>query len=165
MNVKQFLSIKKPKARDFAALKVGGNDQYSNLGYAALKNRMKPGDTAKVEDALEVHADRSRVYRWILRGVSVDLAIRKVKTDLEVAARVECARQEREGFDDDEDDKNDEIIVGEFTLIRPHANKVLITKDGEILAEREINNDRHFDNFLAKFRQDGAYRESLTGGA
>jgi hypothetical protein len=62
-------------------------------------------------------------------------------------------------------ERPEEIAVGEFTLIRPHANKVLITKDGEILAEKEINNDRHFENFLAKFHQDKSYRDSLMGGS
>jgi hypothetical protein len=45
-----------------------------------------------------------------------------------------------------------------------YTNKVVITKDGENLAEKEINNDRHFANLLSKFRQDQAYKDSLTGG-
>jgi hypothetical protein len=186
MTVNELLAMKNPKFRDFLALKVGGKDEFSRLGYAALRSRMTEADIIKVEEALEVHADRAKVYRWILRGLPVDYAVRKVKTDLEVAANAKYARQERDFC---EDDKNvdwtfdamrdgedlDEIIhpperpkettVGEFTLVRPHANKVVITKDGEILAEKEINNERHFASFLAKFRQDKAYRDSLTKGA
>jgi len=62
-------------------------------------------------------------------------------------------------------ERPEQIEVVGYTLLRPHTNKVLITRDGEILAEKEINNDRHFEHFLAKFRQDKAYRDSLTGEA
>lgn len=52
-----------------------------------------------------------------------------------------------------------------YTLIRPHTNKVVIVKDGEILAEKEINGDRHYENFLENFRRDGVYRAFCTGGS
>jgi hypothetical protein len=190
MTVPELLAMKDPKFRDFMALKVGGKDEYSRLGYAALKTRMTPDDIAKVEEALELHGERAKVYRWILRGLPVDYAIRRVKTDLEVTANADYAREVEQWLDDYENAEDafkslargeiteqefhddihppkgpDEITVGEFTLIRPHTNKVLISKDGEILAEKEINNDRHFENFLAKFRENETYRKSLTGGA
>src|SRR5436190_63156 len=80
-------------------------------------------------------------------GLPIDLAIRKVKTDMEVAEYARHADEEREfweseGADDvaldairDSEDL-DEVIhpprgtpsveVGGYTLLRPHANKVLI---------------------------------------
>jgi hypothetical protein len=59
MTVKELLAKTNPKFRDFMALKVGGKDEFSRLGYAALRSRMTPDDRAKVEEALEVHAPGS----------------------------------------------------------------------------------------------------------
>lgn len=169
MTIKELLAIKKPTSRDFLALRVGGMDEFSVLGYAALKRRMTPEDIAKVEKGLEIHAERSKVYRWILRGLPVDYAIRKVDADSDVAANSQYARGEDDWWDDEDEThppkQPEEFNVGEFTLIRPHTNKVLITKAGEILAEKEINCDHHFNNFLNKFTHNQAYRDSLTGGA
>ena len=162
MNVKQLLAKTNLKFRDFVALKVGGKDEYSYLGYTALKRRMSAEAMTKTEAALEVHAERAKVYRWILRGLPVDYAIRKVKTDLEVSANAEQAREEEEWWDEERiPAPPEQIEVAGYTLIRPHANKVIITKDGEILAEKEINGDRHFANFAAKFRQDDSYRHAV----
>lgn len=102
MTVQEILAIKNPNFRDFMALRVGGRDQFSQLGYAALKRRMASEATAETEAALEVHADRAKVYRWILWGLPVDYAIRKVKTDLEVAANAQYAEEEQEWWEDDD---------------------------------------------------------------
>lgn len=187
MNVEQILNIPDPRFRDFVALKVGGKDQYSYLGYAALRSQISPTDRRKVEAALEIHADRAKVYRWMLRGLPADYAIRKVKTDLEVSANAQYAQEEREFYQDfdnwdiakdmildgEEDElqamihpskQPDTFAVGDIVLIRQHANKVLITRNGEILSEKEINNDIHFDNFLKKFRHNHSYRDSILKG-
>jgi hypothetical protein len=96
MNVTELLVKPNPKFKDFVALRVGGMDEYSRLGYAELKNRMTPGAIVMTEAALEIHAERAKVYRWVLRGLPVDYAIRKVKTDLEVSANARYAREENQ---------------------------------------------------------------------
>ncbi len=72
--------------RDFAALKVpGGRDQWSMLRIGKLSEAI---DDYEVIDSLtEIFPDsrpRASCYRWILRGLEVDRAVRKVKTDLEI---------------------------------------------------------------------------------
>src|SRR5262245_41274316 len=161
MNVTEFLATLTPKFKDFVALKVGGWDEYSELGYAALRRRMTEGDIAQTEVALQLHANRARVYRWVLRGLPLEYAIRKVETDLEVSAKARRARGEEEWWDDERMAGPVEIEIAGFDLIRVHANKVIVTKDGEIVAEKEVNGDTHFDRFVAKFRTNRLYRDSL----
>jgi hypothetical protein len=57
------------------------------------------------------------------------------------------------------------VEVAGFTLVRRHANKVLVVgSDGEVLCEKEINNEKHWEHFLQKFRDNQVYRNSCIGG-
>lgn len=70
--------------RHFASLKVGGRDQFTPLRLARLKLLVPDSDIVDV--ALD--HDESAVascLRWMLRGLPIDKAIRKVRTDLEIA--------------------------------------------------------------------------------
>lgn len=70
--------------RDFANLKVGGRDQFTPLRLEQLRQQVS--DSRIVEAALD--HDKSAVascLRWILRGLPLEKAIRKVRTDLEIA--------------------------------------------------------------------------------
>jgi hypothetical protein len=123
-----------------------------------------------------------KIYRWYLRGLPTDMAIRKVKTDMEVAENVRYADEEREFWESEaldamkDGDDLAEVIhpskeipsidAAGYTLLRPHANKVLvIAPDGEVLREKEINNEKHWENFLKKFQANEQYRNQLVARA
>ncbi len=70
--------------RDFASLKVGGRDRFTPLKLAELQTLVSDSD---IVDAALDH-DESAVascLRWMLRGLPIEKAIRKVRTDLEIA--------------------------------------------------------------------------------
>jgi hypothetical protein len=166
MNLEAFLHLENPKFKDFMRLKVGGTDSFSKMRYAALRKQLPPEVVAQVDQKFEVHAERAACYRWILRGLTPDLAIHKIKVGLEVEENAREAQFFE--FKDGEEIRYEppgleEVTLGEYVLIRPHANKVVITKDGEVLAEKEINNEKHYQNFLTKFKRDETYRAGLTG--
>ncbi len=75
--------MRRLRFRDFTRLKVGGRDKFSNVRLKRLKE-MVP-DHIEVEAVLEDEKDVASCLRWILRGLPLHKAIRKVKTDLEVA--------------------------------------------------------------------------------
>jgi len=69
--------------QDFMRLKVGGRDEYSGLRLDQLKQLVP--EHLKVAEAIEDEAAIASCLRWMLRGLPLDKAIRKVRTDLEVA--------------------------------------------------------------------------------
>ncbi|MGE3778398.1 MAG: hypothetical protein AB7F89_14520 [Pirellulaceae bacterium] len=69
--------------QDFMRLKVGGRDEYSGLRLDQLKQLVP--EHSKVAEAIEDEAAIASCLRWMLRGLPLDKAIRKVRTDLEVA--------------------------------------------------------------------------------
>jgi hypothetical protein len=76
--------------RDFANLKVGGRDHFTPLRLAELRRLVT--DSQIVDAALD--HDESAVascLRWILRGLPIEKAIRKVRTDLEIAEQARRA--------------------------------------------------------------------------
>jgi hypothetical protein len=185
MTIDQFLKIKTPKFKDFTNLKVGGKDQYSHMRISALRKAV-PTDVLDKGKVLDLsHTEEAKIYRWFLRGLPIDFAIRKVKTDIEVNENVRHADEEREfwesagaediAFDAMKDGEDlDEVIhpsrelpsveVAGYTLIRPHINKVVISSaDGEVLCEKEINNEKHWENFLQKFQASEEYRKECVG--
>lgn len=87
------------KFRDFARLKSGRNDM-SNLRLPQLR-RLVP-DHAAVDAVFEKDAQRASCLRWVLRGLPLDKAIRKVETDAEIAASaIEAHRERRADSDGD----------------------------------------------------------------
>ena len=76
--------------RHFASLKVGGRDRFTPLRLAELRRLVT--DSQIVDAALD--HDESAVascLRWVLRGLPIDKAIRKVRTDLEIAEQARLA--------------------------------------------------------------------------
>lgn len=69
--------------RDFVGLKVGGCDKYSRIRLSRLKELVP--EHAIVAAMIDGDASIASCLRWILRGLSLEKAIRKVKTDQEVA--------------------------------------------------------------------------------
>ena len=70
--------------RHFACLKVGGRDQFTPLRLARLRQLVPDSDIVDVTLDYDESAVAS-CLRWMLRGLPIDKAIRKVRTDLEIA--------------------------------------------------------------------------------
>lgn len=66
----------------------------------------------------------------------------------------------RESREDAPATGTEEVEVAGYLLRRVGKQVAIIGSDGELLAEKEINGQRHWDNFVAKFGRDKAYRES-----
>ena len=74
---------KKARFKDFAALR-SGTDQWSKMRLAGLQEAL--GDQfSHVANSGLPEEQQARHARWILRGLPADLALRKVKTDMEIA--------------------------------------------------------------------------------
>jgi ribonuclease HI len=74
-----------PGFKSFAGLKVGGMDAYSRIKIDDLKKQAGANATTLVRKEFpqdELH--QASALRWMLRGLAADLAIRKVKTDIEL---------------------------------------------------------------------------------
>jgi hypothetical protein len=78
--------------KDFASLR-SGRDAFSRLTLEAL--RVQCGASALVDGALDEDADKAKAYRWIARGLSDWMAVRKVKTDLEITANAKHPKKHR----------------------------------------------------------------------
>lgn len=74
----------KARFRDYAALK-SGTDKWSKMRLPALREAMGDTFSAVTESGLD-EEQQARLARWILRGLPADMALRKVRTDLEIAS-------------------------------------------------------------------------------
>lgn len=73
------------KFKDFMKLK-SGRDKYSGFRKNALLELVEEDVISNKEIKTLEESDKLKVYRWILRGLTTENAIRKVKTDLEVSS-------------------------------------------------------------------------------
>tara|TARA_B100000700_G_scaffold68939_1_gene76347 strand:- start:22300 stop:22890 length:591 start_codon:yes stop_codon:yes gene_type:complete len=88
-NIKKFVDRKnKNKFSDYAKLKTFGRDKYSSMKIDTLKQKINPQTIKKVEKLKFEEKKEAIIYRWIMRGLPDDMAIRKVKVDLEVSSNV-----------------------------------------------------------------------------
>lgn len=72
--------------RDFAALKVPGRrDRFSSMRHAKLRAMLDATAAAAIDARLDEPRHQATAYRWHLRGLDAEKAIRKIKTDLEVS--------------------------------------------------------------------------------
>ncbi|NEN97829.1 MAG: ribonuclease HI family protein, partial [Moorea sp. SIO3I7] len=88
---------KNAKFKDFLKLK-SGRDEFTSKRFPTLKE-MVPSPVQDAIASAMADADEStlaRVYRWYLRGLPVDLAIRKVQVDLEVSENIIQRRQKNQ---------------------------------------------------------------------
>lgn len=75
-----------PSFKAFARLTVGGSDGYSKLALPALQTAAGPVVVASVIAAFPNDRPRqAAVLRWCLRGLAVELAIRKGEVDATIA--------------------------------------------------------------------------------
>jgi hypothetical protein len=71
------------KFHDFKNLK-SGRDEFSRLKLPQLREPFSVADREQVEEAFDDKL-AAQCYRWMLRGLPLNKAIRKVRTDLEVS--------------------------------------------------------------------------------
>jgi hypothetical protein len=75
----------KARFKDYVALR-SGRDAFSSLHLDAL--RAQAGISDLIEGAIVDDVNRAKAYRWIARGLPDWMAVRKVKTDLEITASI-----------------------------------------------------------------------------
>ena len=75
-----------PGFKDLAGLRSGGIDAFSKLVLAALQERVGATAADQVAQALDDPKAQAAALRWVLRGLGVQRAIRKVQVDAEIAA-------------------------------------------------------------------------------
>ncbi len=83
----------KAKFKDFAQLRTGGRDSLSKLTLENLREHY--GINSLVEDAFPDDKDKAKAYRWMGRGLPEEMAVRKVKTDLEVSQNAAHPKRRR----------------------------------------------------------------------
>ncbi|MDK2911836.1 MAG: ribonuclease [Methanolobus sp.] len=88
MQIRELNAHPSPGFKSFAGLKVGGFDRFSRTGLDELREQAgKDASALAVKEFREDERHQASALRWMLRGLAVDLAIRKVKTDIEIASR------------------------------------------------------------------------------
>lgn len=70
--------------KDFMNLKTFGRDSVSSMKESDLIALINPNDIKIIQDENLPKEFQLMAYRWIVRGLQVNYAIRKVKTDMEV---------------------------------------------------------------------------------
>jgi ribonuclease HI len=91
-----------PGFGDFARLRLGGTDELSRLRLVALEQRAVQSDpeqgmraVQQIAAAFDCDAQaRAAVLRWALRGLAIELAIRKGKVDAEIRRNAEQGRKQ-----------------------------------------------------------------------
>ena len=85
----RLLTLKdKAKFQDYMKLK-SGRDAYSSLKGEELKSRISQNDQERIDKRNRIlqEDDKAKIYRWILRGLPVDMAISKFKIDNAIAQK------------------------------------------------------------------------------
>lgn len=81
------------KFRDYAELK-SGRDKFSAMKTDALLEHLAINDTPNKIKSLDI-SNQQKVLRWMARGLPEDMAIRKVKTDLEISENANSSKKQR----------------------------------------------------------------------
>ena len=77
MRWQTFLDLDNPTYRDLLYLR-SGTDQWSRLYYDDLKAKLSEEEVRIVAERIENTVEQSKAMRWILRGLSPELAATKV---------------------------------------------------------------------------------------
>lgn len=87
--ISKFLLIPKKslKFKDFASLK-SGRDKYTTTKGSELFNLIDNSDLEKIKELFTEEKYIFSAIRWILRGLTLDLAISKVKVDIDIASKI-----------------------------------------------------------------------------
>lgn len=87
--ISNFLLIPKKslKFKDFANLK-SGRDKYTTMKGSELFNLIDNSDLEKIKELFTEEKYILSAIRWVLRGLTLDLAISKVKVDIDIASKM-----------------------------------------------------------------------------
>ena len=84
-SMEAFLKKKKRSFKDFQSLKTHGRDSFSSMKKDSLLHYAEENKLSKMlETSFEKEAHRLSAIRWMLRGLSPEDAVHKVKVDTEV---------------------------------------------------------------------------------
>jgi hypothetical protein len=83
-DIQWLTNMKNPKFNDFANLKTYGIDGFSRLKIEQLANLVMKTEYDLIMKSFDEPHYALTALRWKARGLPADLAIRKVKTDLEI---------------------------------------------------------------------------------
>jgi hypothetical protein len=75
----------KNKFKDYLSLKTQGRDEFSSMRLKTLEKKMDEKSILGTKKENFDDKQRAVAYRWILRGLPLIMAIRKIKVDAEVA--------------------------------------------------------------------------------
>jgi hypothetical protein len=78
--------------KDYLKLK-SGRDRFSKISLAELQSAVSETDWIAVTSAFADEKVQASCCRWILRGLDVEKAIRKVRADLEIAEKAISKRR------------------------------------------------------------------------
>jgi ribonuclease HI len=77
-----------PGFKSFVNLKVGGFDSFSRKKLDTLKEEAgKKASSVAEKEFSGNSSQQASALRWMLRGLSTDLAVRKVKVDIELSKK------------------------------------------------------------------------------
>lgn len=83
----------KLRFRDFIGLR-SGRDSFSRLRLPTLREMVSRDDAERAaEEWPDDESEQAKCLRWILRGLPLDKAIRKVKTDAQVRANAIAGKE------------------------------------------------------------------------
>lgn len=95
-----------------------GHDQFSGLKIYEMRNRIDASEIEQIEKAFEYDpVSFGSCMRWRLRGLRIDLAIRKVKADLEVGRNARRSRGEFDGMPEAERIRAEELAWRERDVL------------------------------------------------
>ena len=75
----------KNKFKDYLSLKTQGRDEFSSMRLKELEEKMDEKSILEIKKENFDDKQKAVAYRWMLRGLPLDMAIRKVNVDTEVA--------------------------------------------------------------------------------
>jgi ribonuclease HI len=84
VQINQLNAHPSPGFKDFAGLRVGGLDPFSRIRIEDLKEQAGENAAAIVLKELPEIRHQASALRWMLRGLAADLAVKKVKVDIEL---------------------------------------------------------------------------------
>jgi hypothetical protein len=90
-----------------AALR-SGRDEYSNLKLSAL-TLMKPIESAQIAEILPEPSDQAAAIRWVMRGLSVEHAVAKVRLDHKMVEAIRDKRRSEKELQQSLDMSSEEI--------------------------------------------------------
>lgn len=92
---------------ELAALR-SGRDEYSNLKLPAL-TQLKPIESAQIAEILPEPSDQAAAIRWVMRGLSVEHAVAKIRLDHEMVEAIRDKRRSEKELQESLDMSPEEI--------------------------------------------------------